>query len=68
MLTIKKKYIVDENQSPVAVQMDIKTFNKIERLLEDFVLVAKMKENNSKDRLQINEARAYYARLKKSAH
>jgi hypothetical protein len=67
MLPIKKKYIVDENQAPVAVQMDIKTFNKIERLLEDFVLVAKMKENKPKDRLQINEARAYYARLKKSA-
>jgi RelB Antitoxin alpha helical domain len=66
MLTIKKKYIVDENQAPVAVQMDIKTFNKIERLLEDFVLVAKMKENSPNDRLELNEARAYYARLKKS--
>ncbi len=67
MFAIKKKYIVDENQAPIAVQMDIKTFNKIERLLEDFVLVAKMKENNPKDKLEVNEARAYYARLKKSA-
>ena len=28
MVTIKKKYIVDENQAPVAVQMDIKHSTK----------------------------------------
>lgn len=68
MLDIRKKYIVNENQDTIAVQLDIKTYNKIERLLEDYVLAKKMKSNRKVDRLEVNEAKAYYARLKKSAH
>jgi len=41
MLDIRKKYIVNENQATIAVQLDIKTYNKIERLLEDYVLAKK---------------------------
>ena len=65
MLTIKKKYIVNERSKKVAVQLDIKTYEKMERLLEDYGLVEKMKENKAEDRLELNEAKSYYARLKK---
>ncbi len=66
MLDIKKKYIVNEADEKVAVQMDIKTFQKIERLLEDYVLAELIKKNKEEDRLSVKEARAYYKKLKKS--
>jgi hypothetical protein len=35
METLKRKYIVNENNKKVAVQLDIKTFNKIEEVMEN---------------------------------
>jgi RelB Antitoxin alpha helical domain len=67
MLTIKKRYIVNERAKKVAVQLDIKTYEKIERLLEDYVLADRIKENREEDRLELNEAKSFYTRLKKSA-
>ncbi len=66
MLTIKKKYIVNESDEKIAVQVDIKTFERIEKLLEDYVLGEVMKKNSIKERLELKQAKAYYARLKKS--
>jgi hypothetical protein len=66
MFIIKKKYIVNERAKKVAVQLDIKTYEKMERLLEDYVLAEKIKENKNEDRLEVNEAKAFYARLKKA--
>ncbi len=43
MLIIKKRYIVNERAKKVAVQLDIKTYEKMERLLEDYVLADKRK-------------------------
>lgn len=65
MLTIKRKYIVNEDDKKVAVQLDIKTFEKIERLLEDYVLAESIKSNKAIDRLTVDEAKAYYQKLKK---
>jgi RelB Antitoxin alpha helical domain len=67
MLTIKKKYIINKRAKKVAVQLDIKTYEKIERLLEDYVLADRIKENKEEDRLELNEAKSFYTRLKKSA-
>ncbi len=38
MTDIPLKYIVDENDKKVAVQMDIETFKKIEEALENYGL------------------------------
>ena len=65
MNVIKRKYIINEQNEKVAVQIDIKTFEKIERVLEDYVLGEKMIQNKIEDRLSINEAKSYYKRLKK---
>jgi acetyl-CoA carboxylase beta subunit len=65
MLTIKRKYIINEDDKKVAVQLDIKTFEKIERLLDDYVLAESIKSNKATDRLTVNEAKAYYQKLKK---
>lgn len=67
MLIIKKRYIVNERAKKVAVQLDIKTYEKMERLLEDYVLADKIKENKEEDRLVLKEAKSFYSLLKKSA-
>jgi len=65
MKTIEKKYIVDEQNRKVAVQLDIETFEKIEEFLENYALVQLMKENEEDDRLSLKEAKAYYMKLDK---
>lgn len=67
MLPLKKKYIVNERDEKIAVQLDIKTFNKIEVLLEDYVLAQKMRENDRGDRLDVKEAKVFYSKLKKTS-
>jgi len=65
MLDIKKTYLTDEQKRPVAVQIDIKTFEKMEQLLEDHALVQFMKENAPYENLSLNEAQEYYRKLKR---
>lgn len=67
MKKIKRTYIVNENNEKVAVQLDIKTFEKIERALEDYVLGEKMLKNKSTDVFSLNEAKIHYKKLKKQA-
>lgn len=35
MVTIKKQIIIDKDGKPVAVVVDVETFNEIEEMLED---------------------------------
>ena len=65
MNTIKKKYIIDENNRKVAVQLDIATFNQIEQILEDYALGKLIEENTHDDLLDLNEAKEYYKSLNK---
>ena len=46
MDAIKKRYIIDENEHKVAVQIDIAEFEKMEQILEDYALAQLMKEND----------------------
>lgn len=65
METLKKKYIVDENNNRVAVQLDIDTFNRIEEILENYGLVELMKEEELSGKLELKEAQEYYNKLPK---
>jgi len=65
MLTIRKKYIVDEQNRKIAVQMDIDTYNEIEEILENYALVQLMKENRGEEKLNVSDAKSYYHRLEK---
>ncbi|MEA5624087.1 hypothetical protein [Nostoc sp. UHCC 0251] len=47
MLEVHKNYVLDENQQPIAVQIPIAEFEKIEEILEDYGL-AKLIEEVSK--------------------
>ncbi len=46
-MELNRQYIVDENNHKIAVQMDIKTFEKIEEILENYALYRLMIEDRS---------------------
>ena len=66
MTDIPRKYIVDEHNKKVTVQLDIDTFEKIEGLLENYGLVQLIKQNEGEEKLAAAEAKAYYRTLDKS--
>lgn len=59
MLDIRKQYVVDENQQPIAVQISIADFEQIEEILEDFALVKLMEAEEDTERLSKAEALGY---------
>ena len=63
---IKKRYIVDEQQNKIAVQIDIADYEKIERILEDYALGQLIKENDPAEDMDLQAAKEFYDRLKKS--
>ncbi|WP_256871794.1 hypothetical protein [Nostoc sp. TCL26-01] len=64
MLEITKNYIMDENQQPIAVQIPIADFEKIEEILENYGLIKLMAESENDERLAKDEAWKYYQSLK----
>jgi hypothetical protein len=66
MKHIKRKYIIDENNQKVAVQLDLNTFNQIEEILENYALVQLINENDSDEILDLKSAKEYYSTLDKS--
>ncbi|MBI5417563.1 hypothetical protein HZA55_06405 [Candidatus Poribacteria bacterium] len=65
METIKKRYIVNEQNKKMAVQIDFLTYKKIEEILENYGLVQLIKENENDETLDINKAKNYYKKLGK---
>lgn len=63
MLDIKKTYVTDSMKRPIAVQIDIQTFEKMEQLLEDYALAQYINENNPEDTLSVADAKAFYETL-----
>ncbi|CAN5611829.1 hypothetical protein BH18ACI1_BH18ACI1_24540 [soil metagenome] len=52
-MIIKRQYIIDEQNHKIAVQLDIKTFEQIEELLENYALYRLMDCYAPKRNLQI---------------
>ena len=65
MLTLEKKYVVDEHHRPVAVLVDVDTFERIEQILEDYALGKLMEEVEAEASLDLEEAQAEYRRLQR---
>lgn len=63
---IHKNYVLDENQQPIAVQIPIAEFERIEEIIEDFGLARLMEEAEDEDdeRLSKDDALKYYQALK----
>ncbi len=64
-LKIKKRYLINEHNKPIAVQIDLATFQKLEQLLEDYALGQKIKEVEEERPLNRETALRDYAKLKK---
>ncbi|MEO5356717.1 MAG: hypothetical protein H7844_05390 [Nitrospirae bacterium YQR-1] len=60
MLEIVKKYVVDENNNRLAVEIDIETFGKIEDILEDYGLYHLMIDDKDTESLSPEQAKEYY--------
>ncbi|MBI5476568.1 MAG: hypothetical protein HY964_07500 [Ignavibacteriales bacterium] len=66
MTEIPRKYIKDDRNQTVAVQLDIDTFEKIEELLENYGLVELMKQTEGTEKFVAAEAKAFYRTLDKA--
>jgi hypothetical protein len=64
MLDIHKKIIIDENKKPVAVQIPIKEFERLEELVENYGLAKLMDEVKDDERLSLEDAKGFYQSLK----
>jgi len=63
MLEIHKTIIVDENQKPVAVQIPIEEFERMEEVIENYGLATMMDVVASDDQLSVQEAKTLYRSL-----
>jgi hypothetical protein len=66
MEAIKKRYLVDEKNKKIGVQLNIRTFEKMEEVIENYALYKLMNENKNEKRLNVREAKKYYKRLDKA--
>ncbi|MDZ8091861.1 MAG: hypothetical protein RMZ42_07940 [Nostoc sp. DedQUE05] len=64
MLELHKSYVIDDNQQPIAVQIPIAEFEKIEEILEDYGLAKLIDEVEEEKPLSKDEALQYYQSLK----
>lgn len=64
MLKIHKNIVLDENQKPIAVQIPIGDFERLEEIIENYGLAKLMDEVKGDERLSIEEAKSYYQSLK----
>jgi hypothetical protein len=62
MLTVSKKYIINDKNKKVAVQIPIETFEKIEEVLEDYALGQYILETRDEKPLTVKEAKKYYGK------
>ncbi len=65
MLEIHKNIILDENQKPIAVQIPIKEFERMEEVIENYGLARLMDEAADDEQLSVQEAKHFYRSLKK---
>ncbi|MCR4343430.1 MAG: hypothetical protein NUV44_01590 [Candidatus Scalindua sp.] len=64
-MKINPNYIIDEHNHRIAVQLDIKTFEKIEEIFENYALYHLMREEDNDETLDLESAKEYYKTLEK---
>ena len=64
MLEINKNYLLDSNQKPIAVQIPIVEFEKIEEILENYGLAQLINETQDDQTLNKEEALKYLSSLR----
>jgi hypothetical protein len=66
-MTLHKHYVTDENQQPIAVQIPIEEFNRLEEILEDAGLLKMIEEVQNDEVLSSEEGWKYYDSLPKTS-
>ena len=63
-MKIHKYYVLDENQVPIAVQIPLSEFERLEEVIEDQGLAQLINEVQDEERLTGEDAYNYYRSLK----
>ena len=66
MFDIRRDYVTTDDNERKAVLIDIRTFEKIEEILESYGLGRYMEEVEDEEALPLNEAKRHYDSLGKS--
>jgi hypothetical protein len=66
MLNLHTNIVLDENQKPVAVQIPIEEFQRLEEVLENYGLSKLIDEVADDEQLTVHEAKSLYQTLKKN--
>ena len=64
MLKIHKNIVLNESQKPIAVQIPIEEFERLEEIIENYGLSKLMDEVKEDERISVKEAKKYYQSLK----
>ena len=64
MLELHKNIVLDENQKPIAVQIPIEEFERLEEVIENYGLAKMMDEVADDEQLSVHEAKHLYRSLK----
>ena len=65
MIALNPNYVTDAKNKKVAVQLNIKTYEKIEEILENYSLYHLMEESDN-EKLSVKDAKNFYKKLKKA--
>jgi hypothetical protein len=64
MLKLHKKIVLDENKNPIAVQIPIEEFERMEEVIENYGLAKMMDEVADDEQLSVHDAKHLYRSLK----
>jgi len=64
MLKLHKSIVLDEDQKPIAVQIPIEQFERMEEVIENYGLSRLMDEVADDEQLSVEEAKHFYRSLK----
>jgi len=68
MLKLHKNFVLDENQRPIAVQIPIEEFERLEEAIENYGLAKLIDEVSDDEQLSVNEAKNLYRSLRPRKH
>jgi hypothetical protein len=66
MLGIHKNIVLDENRKPIAVQIPIEEFERLEEIIENYGLAKLIDEVADDEQLSVHEAESLYRSLKQN--
>jgi hypothetical protein len=66
MLNLHRNIVLDENEKPIAVQIPIDEFQRLEEVIENYGLAKLIDEVTDDDQLTVQEAKSLYRTLKKN--